>query len=65
MTMQLKGSSPVIDFHTHIFVPEVCEYVKQNRPPEATEYQLVDNYLRGEAAQRKRPRDDEEEEGDA
>ncbi len=54
MTMQLKGSSPVIDFHTHIFVPEVCEYVKQNRPPEATEYQLVDNYLRGEAAQRKR-----------
>ena len=49
-----RGSAPVIDFHTHIFVDEVCQYVKQNRPPDATEYQLVDNYRRGEAAQRKR-----------
>ena len=48
------SSSPVIDFHTHIFVPEVCNFVKANRHPEATEYQLVDNYLRGAAAQRKR-----------
>ena len=53
-TIRRLGSSPVIDFHTHIFVPEVCEYVKQHRPPEAPEYQLVDNYRRGEAAQRKR-----------
>ena len=53
-TIRWQSSSPVIDFHTHIFVPEVCDYVKQNRSPEATEYQLVDNYLRGEAAQRKR-----------
>lgn len=47
-------STPVIDFHSHIIVMEVCDYVKANRPPEATEYQLVDNYLRGAAAQRKR-----------
>ena len=49
-----SASAPVIDFHTHIFVPEVNDYVKQHRPPEATEYKLVDGYLRGEAAQRKR-----------
>jgi len=49
-----RGSSPVIDFHSHIIVMEVCDFVKRNRPPEATEYQLVDNYLRGAAAQRKR-----------
>lgn len=61
-TTRRQGSSPVIDFHTHIFVPEVCDYVKQHRPPEATEYQLVDNYRRGEAAQRKRhPRPTEDE----
>ncbi len=47
-------SSPVVDFHTHIFVPEVNDYVKRNRPPEATEYQLVDGFMRGSAAQRKR-----------
>lgn len=44
----------VIDFHTHILVPEVCEFVKRNRPPETPEYQLVDNYIRGAAAQRNR-----------
>jgi aminocarboxymuconate-semialdehyde decarboxylase len=44
----------VIDFHTHIIVPEVCDFVKRNRPPEAPEYQLVDNYIRGAAAQRSR-----------
>ncbi len=49
-----SSSTPVIDFHTHIFVDEVCNFVKQKLPPEATEYQLVDNYKRGEAAQRKR-----------
>ena len=49
-----SSSNPVIDFHTHIFVDEVCNFVKQKLPPEATEYQLVDNYKRGEAAQRKR-----------
>jgi aminocarboxymuconate-semialdehyde decarboxylase len=45
---------PVIDFHTHIIVPEVCDFVKKNRPPEATEYQLVDNFIRGATAHRKR-----------
>ena len=49
-----SSSSPVIDFHGHIIDMEVCGFVKQNRPPEATEYQLVDNYIRGAAAQRKR-----------
>jgi len=49
-----SSSAPVIDFHTHIIVMEVCDFVKQNRPPEATEYQLVDNYIRGAAAQRQR-----------
>jgi aminocarboxymuconate-semialdehyde decarboxylase len=49
-----RASSPVIDFHSHIIVMDVCDFVKQQRPPEATEYQLVDNYLRGAAAQRKR-----------
>jgi aminocarboxymuconate-semialdehyde decarboxylase len=48
------SSSPVIDFHAHIIDMEVCNFVKQNRPPEATEYQLVDNYIRGAAAQRRR-----------
>jgi aminocarboxymuconate-semialdehyde decarboxylase len=52
--MVRRSSSPVIDFHSHIMVMEVCDFVKRNRPPEATEYQLVDNYLRGAAAQRKR-----------
>jgi aminocarboxymuconate-semialdehyde decarboxylase len=49
-----RASSPVIDFHSHIIVLDVCDFVKLNRPPEATEYQLVDNYLRGAAAQRRR-----------
>jgi len=44
----------VIDLHGHIIDMEVCGFVKQNRPPDATEYQLVDNYVRGAAAQRKR-----------
>lgn len=52
--LRRRGSSPVIDFHSHIIVMEVCDFVKRNRPPEAPEYQLVDNYLRGAAAQRRR-----------
>ncbi|MGB8436197.1 MAG: hypothetical protein WCE38_18250, partial [Burkholderiales bacterium] len=53
-TRRRRASSPVIDFHSHIIVMDVCDFVKRQRPPEATEYQLVDNYLRGAAAQRKR-----------
>jgi len=52
--LRRRSGAPVIDFHTHIIVPEVCDFVKKNRPPDATEYQLVDNYIRGAAAQRKR-----------
>lgn len=52
--LRWRSGPPVIDFHTHIIVPEVCDFVKKNRPPEATEYQLVDNYVRGVAAQRQR-----------
>jgi len=52
--LRRRRSVPVIDFHTHIIVMEVADFVKQNRPPQATEYQLVDNYIRGAAAQRKR-----------
>lgn len=52
--LRRRSGAPVIDFHTHIIVPEVCDFVKGSRPPEAPEYQLVDNYIRGAAAQRKR-----------
>ncbi|MSQ51426.1 MAG: amidohydrolase [Betaproteobacteria bacterium] len=47
-------STPVIDFHTHIVVDEVSTFVKQNRSPETTEYQMVDNYKRATAAERMR-----------
>ncbi|HUC62075.1 MAG TPA: amidohydrolase family protein [Alphaproteobacteria bacterium] len=48
------ASVPVIDFHTHIINMDVCNYVTEHRPPEATEYQLVGGYIRGAAAQRQR-----------
>lgn len=49
-----SSSTPVIDFHTHIINMDVCNYVTEHRPPEATEYQLVGGYIRGSAAQRQR-----------
>jgi aminocarboxymuconate-semialdehyde decarboxylase len=50
----MNDSSPVIDFHTHIFDREVCDYVKANRPASATESQLVDGYVVNAAAHRRR-----------
>ena len=47
-------STPVIDFHTHLVVDEVSAFVKRNRTPETTEYQMVDNYKRAAAAERRR-----------
>jgi hypothetical protein len=35
-------SAPVIEFHSHIVVTEVCDFVQCNRPPWATEHQLAD-----------------------
>lgn len=52
--LRRRSGPPVIDFHTHILVPEVCDFVKRNRPPQAPEVQLVDNYIKGAAAQRRR-----------
>lgn len=49
-----RGSGPVIDFHTHIFDHEVCDYVKATRPRTTTEPQLVDGYLVNSAAHRRR-----------
>ena len=49
-----RSRSPVIDFHTHIIVKEVCDLVKRERPPEAPESQLVDGFLRNSAAHRRR-----------
>ncbi|OGA26209.1 MAG: hypothetical protein A3I01_20645 [Betaproteobacteria bacterium RIFCSPLOWO2_02_FULL_65_24] len=50
----MNDSSPVIDFHTHIFDREVCDYVKAMRPASATEAQLVDGYVVNAAAHRGR-----------
>ena len=49
-----RSSAPVIDFHTHIVIKEVCDIVKRERSPEAPECQLVDGFLKNAAAQRRR-----------
>jgi len=49
-----RSGPPVIDFHSHLLVDEVCDYVIANRPAENPESQLVMNYRRGAAAQRRR-----------
>ena len=50
-----RRSGPlVIDFHTHIIVPEVCDIVVRERPADAPEVQLVAGYLKNAAAHRRR-----------
>lgn len=49
-----SGSSPIIDFHTHVMVQEVADFVKETRPAENPEYKLVDGFTRGFKAYRKR-----------
>jgi aminocarboxymuconate-semialdehyde decarboxylase len=57
-----RSTDIVVDFHTHIFDHEVCQFVKNIRPPNATEPQLVDGYLVNSAAHRRRhPRDTSDE----
>lgn len=49
-----SGSTPVIDFHTHIMVDEVADFVLRERPAESPECKLVHGFNRGMAAYRKR-----------
>jgi aminocarboxymuconate-semialdehyde decarboxylase len=42
-----RGSDPVIDFHTHIMVQEVTDYVLRERPADNPECRLVHGFMRG------------------
>jgi aminocarboxymuconate-semialdehyde decarboxylase len=58
-TLRRRDSRPVIDFRTHIMVSDVAEFVTRNRPPESPECKLVQGFIRGSDAHRKRhPRGD-------
>ena len=52
--LRRRGSGIVIDFHTHIIVPEVCDMVVRYRREDAPEVLLVEGYLKNSAAQRRR-----------
>ncbi len=59
--MQRRGDHPVIDFHTHIMVQEVADFVTASRPEDSPECRLVEGFHRGMGAFRKRhPRDTED-----
>ena len=60
-TLRKRGSSARIDFHTHIMVQEVADFVTENRPPESPECKLVEGFTRGMNGYRGRhPRDTED-----
>ena len=53
-TVRRGSGSPVIDFHAHIMVQEVADYVLANRPAESPECKLVHGFTRGMNSYRSR-----------
>jgi aminocarboxymuconate-semialdehyde decarboxylase len=59
--LRRRGGSPVIDFHTHIMVQEIADFVTRHRPPDSPDCGLVQGFLIGEHKNRTRhPRSTDE-----